>query len=87
VRHCLAGDRLRQLHAVLRTLLDDLTGTARFSTTEDQVEVIIRLKNGKGSVEGPRDGETEFEAETDQGFLNGTLPQLRPLTARYPFRG
>jgi hypothetical protein len=74
----------------LRTLLDDLTGKATFSTTEDQVEVTIRLKGGKGTVEGRVEehamARTEFEAETDQSFLKQTLTELRAVTARYPFR-
>jgi hypothetical protein len=74
----------------LRTLLVDLTGTATFSTTEDQVELTIRLKGGKGTIEGRVEehamARTEFEAEIDQSFLGSTLAELRAVTAKYPFR-
>lgn len=74
----------------LRTLLDDLTGTASFSTIEDQVELTIQLEGGKGTVEGRVEehamASTEFEAETDQSFLAQTLRELRAVTDKYPFR-
>jgi hypothetical protein len=74
----------------LRTLLDDLTGMATFSTIEDQVELTIRLKGGKGTIEGRVEEHamacTQFEAEIDQSFLGSALAELRSLTAKYPFR-
>src|SRR3954449_9165524 len=77
-------------HEALRALLDDLTGTAAFTTIEDQVELTIRLTGGKGSLEGRVEehamASIEFEAETDQSFLSQTLAELRALTAKYPFR-
>lgn len=77
-------------HEALRTLLDDLTGTATFSTLEDQVDITIELTGGKGTVEGRVQEHAmawlEFEAETDQSFLNQTLTELRAVTAQYPFR-
>jgi hypothetical protein len=76
-------------HEALRTLLDDLTGTATFSTIEDQMEVTIRLDGGKGTIEGHVEehamASVEFEAETDQSFLGQTLIELRAVTSRYPF--
>jgi hypothetical protein len=74
----------------LRTLLDDLSGTAVFSTIEDQVELTIRLTGGRGTVEGRVEehamARTEFEAEIDQSYLTATLAELRALTAEYPVR-
>ncbi len=74
----------------LRSLLDDLTGVATFSTLEDQVELTIRLSSGKGTIEGRVEehalAAVEFEAETDQSFLVQTLAELRAVTAKYPFR-
>jgi hypothetical protein len=79
-----------EFQRALGTLLDDLTGTAGFTTIEDQVELTIRLKGGKGSVEGRVEehamASMEFEAETDQTFLSQTLMELRAVTAKYPFR-
>jgi hypothetical protein len=43
---------LHAFHESLRTLLDDLTGTARLTTIEDQVELTIELKAGKGTLTG-----------------------------------
>src|SRR3954447_230052 len=43
---------LAAFQEALRTLLDDLSGVAAFSTLEDQVELTIRLASGKGTVEG-----------------------------------
>jgi hypothetical protein len=43
---------LSRFQEALRTLLDDLSGVAAFSTIEDQVEFTIRLASGKGTVEG-----------------------------------
>jgi hypothetical protein len=86
----MADGRLPGFHEALRTLLDDLTGTAKFSTIEDQVEITIELRGGKGTVEGRVEEHamawTEFEAETDQSFLKQTLAELRAVTAQYPFR-
>jgi hypothetical protein len=74
----------------LRTLLEDLTGIATFSTTEDQVEVVIRLKDGRGTIEGRVEqyamASMEFEAQTDQSLLSQTLAELRAVTVQYPFR-
>jgi hypothetical protein len=74
----------------LRCLLDDLTGAARFSTIEDQVEVTIRLERGKGTIAGRVEEHAlaalEFEGETDQSFLTQTLSELRTVTAKYRFR-
>jgi hypothetical protein len=47
---------LLRFQEALRTLLEDLTGVAALSTLEDQVEVTIRLKGGKGTVVRPRGG-------------------------------
>jgi hypothetical protein len=45
---------LHAFHESLRTLLDDLTGTARLTTIEDQVELTIELNDGKGALTVPR---------------------------------
>lgn len=74
----------------LRSLLDDLTGTAKFLTIEDQVEITIRLEQGKGTIVGRVEEHAlavlEFEGETEQSFLTQTLSELRAVTAEYPFR-
>jgi len=81
---------LSRFSEVLRCLLDDLTGVATFSSIEDQVEVTIRLRSGKGTIEGRVEEHAvatlEFEGETDQSFLAQTLTELQAVTAKYPFR-
>jgi len=75
---------LAAFQEALRTLLDDLSGVAAFSTLEDQVELTIRLASGKGTVEGRLEAHAvaslEFEGETDQSFLSATLKELRAVT-------
>jgi hypothetical protein len=82
---------LHAFHESLRTLLDDLTGTARLTTIEDQVELTIELKAGKGTLTGRVGAHAiaalEFEASTDQSFLAHTLDALRATVAKYPSRG
>ena len=82
---------LSAFHESLRTLLDDLTGTARLTTIEDQVELTIELKDGKGTLTGRVEAHAiaalEFEASTDQSFLAHTLNALRAIVAVYPYRG
>lgn len=74
----------------LRTLLDDLTGVAVLSTLEDQVELTIRLNQGKGTVEGRVEAHAtaalEFEGTTDQSYLKEALTELRQVNEAYPFR-
>lgn len=81
---------LLRFQETLRTLLDDLTGVATLSTIEDQVELTIRLTDGKGTIEGRVEAHAlaslEFEATTDQSFLTQTLAELRQVNAAYPFR-
>jgi hypothetical protein len=82
---------LHAFHESLRALLDDLTGTARLATIEDQVEVAIELKAGKGTLTGRVEAHATaalaFEAPTDQAFLAHTLAALRAVVAKYPYRG
>ena len=82
---------LHEFHESLHALLDDLTGTARLATIEDQVEVTIELKAGKGTLTGRVEAHAiaalEFEASTDQSFLAYTLETLRAVVAKYPYRG
>lgn len=74
----------------LRKLLDDLSGVAALSTVEDQVELIIRLTGGKGTIEGRLEAHAiaslEFEATTDQSFLTQTMAELQRVNSAYPFR-
>lgn len=81
---------LLRFQEVLRALLDDLAGVATLSTTEDQVELTIRLTAGKGTIEGRVEAHAiaslEFEGMTDQTFLSNTLTELRAVTTTYPFR-
>jgi hypothetical protein len=57
---------------------------------EDQVELTIRLKDGKGTVEGRVEAHAiaslEFEATTEQSLLEHTLAELREVNKAYPFR-
>jgi hypothetical protein len=82
---------LHAFHESLRALLDDLTGTARLATIEDQVEITIELKAGKGTLTGRVEAHAiaalEFEASTDQSFLAHTLEALRAVVAKHPYRG
>ena len=82
---------LHTFHEGLRTLLDDLTGTAKLTTIEDQIELTIELKSGKGALTGRIEAHSiaalEFEVETDQTFLATTLDSLSRVVAKYPFRG
>jgi hypothetical protein len=81
---------LLRFEEALRTLLNDLTGVAALSTTEDQVELTIRLSAGKGTVEGRVEAHTiaslEFKGTSDQSFLAHTLTELRQVNASYPVR-
>jgi hypothetical protein len=81
---------LLRFQAALHALLDDLSGVARLSTLEDQVELTIRLEKGKGTVQGRVEGHAiaalEFEGTTDQSFLKKTLAELRQVNAAYPVR-
>ncbi len=83
-----------ELHAFyesLRAVLDELTGTATLTTIEDQVELTLELKSGKGTLTGRIEAHAiaslEFEAATDQTFLADTLTALRAVVAKYPYRG
>jgi hypothetical protein len=82
---------LHAFHESLRTLLQDLTGTAKLTTIEDQVELTIQLENGKGTLVGRVEAHAvaalEFEGATDQTFLAETLTGLRTVFAKYPYRG
>jgi hypothetical protein len=82
---------LHAFHESLRTLLQDLTGTAKLTTIEDQVELTVQLENGKGTLVGRVEAHAvaalEFEGATDQTFLTETLTGLRAVVARYPYRG
>jgi hypothetical protein len=79
-----------RFHEALRTLLDDLTGVATFSTIEDQVEITVRLHGGKGRIAGRIEEHAlatlEFDGETDQSYLLETLSELRAVTTTYPIR-
>ncbi|MDP9345328.1 MAG: hypothetical protein M3P44_06355 [Actinomycetota bacterium] len=72
-------------------MLDELTGTATLTTIEDQVELTLELKSGKGTLTGRIEAHAiaslEFEAATDQTFLADTLTALRAVVAKYPYRG
>ena len=75
----------------LRTLMEDLTGTAALQTVEDQVEVRIELASGKGTfsgrVEEPALGFMEFEeVATDQTRLDVAARSLRDIVRRFPPR-
>ena len=91
MRRRVANDGVARFHESLRALLDDLTGTARLATIEDQVEVTIELKAGKGALKGRVEAHAiaalEFEASTDQSFLAVTLDALRAVVAKWPYRG
>jgi hypothetical protein len=82
---------LRAFHESLRTLLDDLTGTAKLTTIEDQVELTIELNSGKGTLTGRIEAHAvaalEFEAAIEQTFLADTLTALRAVVTKYPYRG
>jgi hypothetical protein len=82
---------LHAFHESLRTLLQDLTGTAKLTTIEDQVELTIQLEKGKGTLVGRVEAHAvaalEFEVATDQTFLTETLTGLRAVVAKYPHRG
>jgi hypothetical protein len=79
-----------QFQEALQTLLDALTGIASLATLEDQVELTISLKDGKGTAKGRVEehamASLEFEATIDQSFLSQTLAELRQVTAAHPFR-
>jgi hypothetical protein len=81
---------LHAFHEGLRTLLDDLTGVATLATTEDQVELSIRLDGGNGTITGRVEAHAmaslEFDAATDQTYLRQTLSALRTVVSEYPFR-
>jgi hypothetical protein len=81
---------LHAFHESLRTLLDDLTGSARLATIEDQVELTIELKEGRGTFAGRGEAHAiasvEFEAPTDQSFLAPALGALRIIATKYPYR-
>lgn len=64
----------------LRCLLDDLTGAARFSTIEDQVEVTIRLERGKGTISpaAVRDERTTPTTTTEPTTMPNGSQSLRP---------
>jgi hypothetical protein len=82
---------LQAFHESLRAVLEDLNGTAKLTTIEDQVELTIALKSGKGTLTGRIEAHAiaalEFKAATDQGFLADTLAALRTVVAKYPYRG
>jgi hypothetical protein len=82
---------LHAFHESLRTLLDDLTGVATLSTIEDQVELSIRLDRGRGTITGRIEAHAmaslEFEAATDQTYLQQTFSALRAVVSMYPLRG
>jgi hypothetical protein len=82
---------LHAFHESLRAVLEDLSGTAKLTTIEDQVELTIELKSGKGTLTGRIEAHAiaavEFEAPTDQSFLADTLAALRTVVAKYPYRG
>jgi hypothetical protein len=82
---------LHAFHESLRTLLDDLTGSAKLATTEDQVELTIELNEVKGTLTGRVEAHAialvEFEAPTDQSFLIPALSALRAVVTKYPYRG
>jgi hypothetical protein len=82
---------LQAFHESLRAVLEDLSGTAKLTTIEDQVELTIELKSGKGTLAGRVEAHAvaalEFEAATDQTFLADTLAALRTVVAKYPYRG
>jgi hypothetical protein len=84
-------DDLVRFHESLRTLLDDLTGTARLTTLEDQIELTIVLKGGNGTISGRVEEHalvrTEFEdIPTDQSQLKMGLLALRRVIQMYPPR-
>lgn len=64
---------LHAFHEGLRTLLDDLTGSASLTTIEDQVELTIDLKYGKGTLTG------RIEAHA--------VATLGSVAMKYPYRG
>jgi hypothetical protein len=81
---------LLRFFEALRTLLDDLTGTAQLTTLEDQVEVKVELRQGKGTIIGRVEehavASLEFEDSIDQSQLNEPLAALRRVVGKYPVR-
>jgi hypothetical protein len=76
-------DDLVRFHESLRTLLDDLTGTARLTTLEDQIELTVVLKGGKGTISGRVEEHalvrTEFDdIPTDQSQLKMGAARAAP---------
>jgi hypothetical protein len=86
----LARSELLRFFEALRTLLDDLTGTAQVTTLEDQVEVEVELRQGKGTIIGRVEDHAvaslEFEDSIDQSQLNEPLAALRRVVGKYPVR-
>jgi hypothetical protein len=82
---------LQAFHESLRAVLEDLSGTAKLTTIEGQIELTSELRSRKGTLTGRVEAHAiaalEFEAPTDQTFLADTLAALQTVVAKYPYRG
>jgi hypothetical protein len=77
---------LVSFYGSLNALLDDSNGTARLVTADDQVELLITLKDGKGIVSG-RAAQTRFAGVgIDEAELAPALSALHRMVNAYPSR-
>ena len=91
IRATLRTDELARFRDELRTLDSTMTGEAELRHLEDEIEVRIRLKRGKGTLQGAvRDHvgpELQFgEVEIDQSFVREALADFDALVREFPVR-
>ena len=88
----LRTEELERFRDELRALAAKLSGQAWYAHLEDEVELIVELKRGKGTLSGfVQDHvgpELRFEhVEIDQAFVREALGQFDALVSAYPVRG
>ncbi len=87
----LRTDALEHFRDELRTLDAKRTGVAELTHLEDEMELTVRLKRGKGTLTGfvlDHDGpELRFEhIEIDRSFVREALAQIDVLVQAFPMR-
>ena len=88
----LRTDQLEAFRDELSALDRQLTGEATLSHLEDEVEVTIRLKRGKGTLSGFVEDHScarlEFDhIATDQSHVGQTLAEVDAVVRAFPVRG
>jgi hypothetical protein len=87
-------DELATFATEVRRLYEDLRGTARFDSTEEQLDIVLQGDarghircSGKARDDAGTGNLLTFAIDLDQTHLFGTMVQLEELLARFPVRG